>query len=71
VTTEQYQIGYEAGYSDGFDAGAAQQAEQTGWVRVPVEPDETMESCGDMVLSCGAKDVYKAMLAAAPKGGAL
>jgi hypothetical protein len=38
MTTEQYQIGYEAGYSDGFDAGAAlaeaipQEAEKvTGW----------------------------------------
>lgn len=38
-----------------------------GWKLVPVEPDETMLSCGDMNLSCGAADVYLAMLAAAPE----
>jgi hypothetical protein len=45
---------------------APKQAEPEGYKRVPVEPDETMLSCGDMNLSCGAYDVYRAMLAAAP-----
>ena len=40
-----------------------------GWKLAPVEPDETMTACGDMNLSCGAADVYRAMLAASPKIG--
>jgi len=36
MTTEQYQIGYEAGYSDGFDAGAAQPA-QNEWKEAVLE----------------------------------
>ena len=33
MTTEQYQIGYEAGYSDGFDAALAQ----------PAQPSQSLE----------------------------
>jgi hypothetical protein len=37
-----------------------------GWVIVPREPTETMVSVGDMNHMCGAAEVYRAMLAAAP-----
>lgn len=37
-----------------------------GYRLVPVEPDEHMETMGDMVWMCGARDVYMHMIAEAP-----
>lgn len=39
-----------------------------GYALVPIEPTELMESIGDMNSSCGAADVYRAMVAAAQEG---
>lgn len=49
------------------EAGRVSRDVPAGMVLVPIEPDETMESVGDMNLMCGAKDVYRAMLAASPQ----
>ncbi len=57
---------------DQLNAALAQPASApaavSGWKLVPVEADETMLAVGDMNLMCGAADVYRAMLAAAPTG---
>ena len=47
MTTEQYQIGYEAGYSDGFDAGSAPAA---GQITVPKQTFDAMREALEKLL---------------------
>ena len=46
----------------------APQAVPAGFVLVPVEPTIAMKACCELSMANSTSEIYKAMLAAAPKG---
>ena len=62
MTTEQYSIGYDAGYQDGFDAALAQPVKQEP-VAQWIDPNDKSQQqylphIGEKVLFCCDGEVY-------------